>query len=351
MPSAVKSFTVSRDDSVYEAWPDLALLPSGRLVCTFTECTHHRDRDRSRIVFVFSDDRGRTWSGKIPLSEYTDRDFYFNNSRISLLPDGRPVVICDRVDGTGRYETGSKTVQYLWTGSPSGTEWSEPRILPFCGIVPDKYRVIGGGRHLCVYQRHSPVSGKLCEYLRYSDDGGAGWSDEITVADDPRYNLCEGSVLPVGENDLVCFMRENSGQGIDCIKTVSHDRGETWGETVRMPVPGCHRPVSGYLADGRILMTYRFHQGGKGWMSSKTQNFFSAVFDTDTALASERKNMAVRIMPVDYDRSPHSDLGYSGWVQFPDGEIYIVNYIVDDAPKAQIRGYSLDPGDFVLERQ
>ena len=83
-------------------------------------------------------------------------------------------------------------------------------------------------------------------------------------------------------------------------------------------------------------------------MSSKTQNFFAAVFDTATALASERKEMAVRIMPVDYDRSPNSDLGYSGWVQFPDGEIYIVNYIVDDAPVAQIRGYSLDPGDFVL---
>ena len=42
-------------------------------------------------------------------------------------------------------------------------------------------------------------------------------------------------------------------------------------------------------------------------------------------------------MPVDFDRSPVADLGYSGWVQFEDGEIYIVNYIVDDAPKAQIR--------------
>ena len=45
-------------------------------------------------------------------------------------------------------------------------------------------------------------------------------------------------------------------------------------------------------------------------------------------------------MPLDYDRSHFADTGYTGWVAFPDGEIYMVNYIVDDAPKAQIRGYS-----------
>ncbi|HOM57560.1 MAG TPA: hypothetical protein PLG27_07410, partial [Candidatus Latescibacteria bacterium] len=64
----------------------------------------------------------------------------------------------------------------------------------------------------------------------------------------------------------------------------------------------------------------------------------------------ETRNEAhTRILPVDFDRSPVSDTGYSGWVQFEDGEIYIVNYIVDDAPKAQIRGYSLHPSDFLLD--
>lgn len=57
-----------------------------------------------------------------------------------------------------------------------------------------------------------------------------------------------------------------------------------------------------------------------------------------------------RILPLDFDRSPQSDTGYSGWAQFPDGEIYVVNYILDDAAKAQIRGYSLRERDFLLER-
>jgi sialidase-1 len=105
------------------------------------------------------------------------------------------------------------------------------------------------------------------------------------------------------------------------------------------------------LQDGRILITYRFMQGGKGWLGAWTQNFFSAITDRESALAPDRSGAWARIMPLDFDRSPKSDLGYSGWVQFPDGEIYVVNYIVDDAwDRGQIRGYSLRPEDFLLQQ-
>ena len=66
-------------------------------------------------------------------------------------------------------------------------------------------------------------------------------------------------------------------------------------------------------------------------------------------MIEKREEASARILPVDFDRSPKSDLGYSGWVQFPDGELYIVNYIVDDAmDKGQIRGYSMFPDEFLL---
>ncbi|MCZ7648766.1 MAG: hypothetical protein M5U26_26495 [Planctomycetota bacterium] len=99
---------------------------------------------------------------------------------------------------------------------------------------------------------------------------------------------------------------------------------------MRFPLPGCHRPVARVLQSGRVLITYRFMQGGKGWLGSWTQNFFAALTDADSILAPERKGASVRILPLDFDRSSKSDLGYSGWVQFPDGEIYVVNYLVDD---------------------
>ncbi|MBO4220776.1 MAG: exo-alpha-sialidase [Clostridia bacterium] len=345
--SGIRKFTVSRDDSLYEAWPDV-VRSGDRLICTYTECNHHLDRDHSRVVMRFSDDRGRTWSEKRPMTEYSDSDRFFNNSRVSVMPDGSLMFIVDRNDSATKYTPEDRSVQYIRRGSPDGTEWSDPEIIPFPGIVPDKYRVLSDGRHVIAAHTKNLETGKLYIWLIHSSDGGKTWSDPVTVAEDPKYNLCEASVLQVGESDLVCFMRENSGLGIDCLKTVSHDLGLTWGPITAMPIPGCHRPVSGHLLDGRIFLTYRFLQGGSGWMSNKTQNFFSAVFDDETALMESRSQMSVRIMPIDYDRSPDSDLGYSGWVQFDDGEIYIVNYIVDDAPRAQIRGYSLRPEDIVF---
>ena len=48
--SSLERFIVSRDDDIYEAFPDVSLTPSGRLVCVFAECTHHRDRGYTRVM-------------------------------------------------------------------------------------------------------------------------------------------------------------------------------------------------------------------------------------------------------------------------------------------------------------
>ena len=53
----IQKFTVSRDDSVYEAWPDVILTNGGKLICVFTECTHHGDRENSRLMLTESCDR------------------------------------------------------------------------------------------------------------------------------------------------------------------------------------------------------------------------------------------------------------------------------------------------------
>lgn len=151
--------------------------------------------------------------------------------------------------------------------------------------------------------------------------------------------------LPSGE--LVCFMRENAGQGFDAYKTISRDEGASWSEP--LPLPGCHRPVAGMLHNGKVLLTHRFMQGGQGWTGWWTQNFFAALTDVESCLAEKRDEAHTRILPMDFDRSPNSDTGYSGWVQFPDGEIYVVNYIVDDAPSSHIRGYALLESDFIID--
>ena len=75
---------------------------------------------------------------------------------------------------------------------------------------------------------------------------------------------------------------------------------------------------------------------------------FAAFLQPEELKKTERTEQRVRIMPLDYDRNPAPDLGYTGWTQFEDGEIYVVNYIKDDSDKAHIRGYSFYPDDVVL---
>ncbi len=343
----IKKYSVSRDDQIYQAWPDVALTPSGRLVCVFSECTHHGDRSYTRIMACDSTDRGRTWSPKRPITEGTaGKSYYYNCARITRLRDQRLCVVVDRCPTGGEATTAVQSVNLLYFSSDEGATWSAPVETPLRGIVPDKLLELETGRWILA--AHHPENGFLAQFMRYSDDRGKTWSDRITVARQPGLNLCEVSILPVTGSTLAAFLRENSFLGWDCKKTLSHDNGETWGEVIDFPLPACHRPVTGRLADGRILITHRFMQGGKGWVGTWTQNLFAALTDEASALATRRGDAWARILPVDFDRSPHSDTGYSGWVQFDDGEIYIVNYIVDDAPKGQIRGYALGLEDFLV---
>ena len=339
----IEKFTISRDDSIYEAFPDVVLTPTGKLLCIFTECTHHRDRSNSRLMLAESRDRGRTWTPKRALTRVTDGLPYWNCGRLSTLRDGRLVAVADLVHGHG--ETGSRI--FLVFSSDDGQTWSEPVETPARGIVPDKLLELASGRWILSCHQKDPETGYLAQRLWYSDDHGSIWSDEAVVARKEGLNLCETSILEIGDT-LVAFLRENSGQGWDAYKTLSTDRGETWGEPIRFPLPTCHRPVAGFLNDGRILITHRFMQGGNGWVGWWTQNLFAGLTDRESALAPSREKARTRIMPIDFDRSPESDTGYSGWVQFEDGEIYVVNYLLDDAPTGQIRGYAFHPDDLVL---
>jgi hypothetical protein len=345
----MQKFIISRDDTIYEAFPDVALTPSGKLICTFAECTHHGDRSYTRIMLSESTDRGRTWSPKRPLTEATRGWPAYNCPRITQLRDGRLVIVVDKLYAEERSHRPETCKNMLYFSTDEGQTWSDPVETPALGIVPDRLCELSNGRWLLACHYRDVDFGYIIQRLWASDDQGATWCGPTIVGKQAGLNLCEVSILPYPDGTLVAFMRENSGLGWDCYKALSHDNGGTWSEPIAFPLPGCHRPVAGWLNDGRILITHRFMQGGLGWVGWWTQNFFAALTDADSALAPTRAQAHTRILPVDFDRSPASDTGYSGWVQFADGEIYIVNYILDDAPKGQIRGYSLRMEDFLLE--
>ncbi|MBQ7901465.1 MAG: exo-alpha-sialidase [Clostridia bacterium] len=334
---AIQKFTVSRNDAITEAWPDVTMAGSGELVCVYTECEGHLNRTNSRIVVRKSCDRGRTWSDVHPITEYGKSDDYYNNARISNI-GGKLIILCDRI--TGEHENKAETVVYAWISEDNGYTWSVPYKTPARGIVPDKLRMTKRGRVLLAAHKFNPCSGKLEQYLWYSDDKGKSWSERVIVGADPRYNLCEACILETEDETLVAFMRENSFKGYDCMKAISTDGGATWQGVYPAPMQGCHRPTAGYLKNGNVLVTYRYLAG-----AAPFQNTFAALMDKDCITETDRDKQYANILPLDHDRAQRADTGYTGWVQFDDGEIYVVNYITDDAPLPYIRGYSFYPED------
>ena len=50
---AIQKSIVSKDDYIYEAWPDVVQTDSGKLICVFSECNHHIDRENARIMIYY----------------------------------------------------------------------------------------------------------------------------------------------------------------------------------------------------------------------------------------------------------------------------------------------------------
>jgi sialidase-1 len=285
----IEKLPIPQDDGFFHGWPDVALLQDGRLLAVYNECNAHCDRRHSRIQLLESRDRGRSWSAPRPLTPPGDgTGWYYNCPRIQLLRDGTLAFVVDRIPlkpGYALYEGNDAiaNAEVLWARSrDGGATWSDLAPLPLHGIVPSRLLETASRRMLLA--AHHPVDGRNAEFCIASDDGG-----------------------------------------------------RTWSAPVPFPLPCCHRPVAEWLQDGRILVTFRLYHGG----IDGQQNFFGALTDAESLTAPDRGGARARIFPIDWDSSVPGDLGYSGWAQFSDGEIFILTYIHDGAPKARLRGYSL----------
>ncbi len=342
----IERFTISRDDSTYECFPDVCMTQSGKLVLTYRESDSHGAADYAYLLYRVSDDHGRTWSDKVYLDRQEKTDgvlFKWNCPRVSQLADSRIIILCDGYPvppGEGGSQYDSK--QWLWISDDDAASFAEPVETVVCGIVPDKVIELNSGRLLLgSHVRADELGGLYRQMVHISDDGGGSWRGPITICCTHHYEACEGGIVQLPGGELVCYMRDNSRTGRPGPKCLSMDDGDTWLGPFDTLMNGLHRPAVGLTDSGEIMITYRFHPGGPF-----AKNFFAYKESIASALEPDRSKQTGIILPLDHDRNEQSDSSYSGWVHLPDGRFFAVNYIKDDAPMAQIRGYYWSEDDF-----
>lgn len=328
----IEKFTIARNDGFMEGWPDMIRLQSGRILVVYNECTSHPNRDHTHITLRKSDDDGKTWSPKLHIGEETHNGTHWNSIRVSQLRSGKIILICDKVFDT---ENSAETRCYAFESLDDGDSWSDKRETGVFGYCSDKVRELRDGSLLLCVSRYNPRTGKSEVFAHKSNDGGACWSEPVLAAQSTQYTFIEPAALELKNGTLAVFLRENSLCGYNGFVVFSDDGGKSFRDLQEISIKGMHRPFVGYLADGRILLSYREH------LSSKLPypDLKMCILSEDEILHPGKSSL------VDHDGSKKPDQGYSAWLQLEDGTVLMANYIVDDAPKAYIRGYRIRIGE------
>jgi len=341
----VEKFTISRDDSVYECFPSLTRCRNGRLILTYRESDSHAAKEFCRLVVRTSDDDGNTWSAKTVLAESKESNGSlrkYNCPKVQQLKDGRVLVLCDVFDvppANGK-SGGHASDIVFFVSNDCGNSWLAEQKTGVHGIMPDEVVELQNGDWLLATQfRH----GNSYQCVSRSIDGGKTWGEPETVARVDGLNLCEASIIQLPGGEIVCYMRENSGKGMPIYKSISRDNGKTWDGPYETLMMAGHRAVAHMTQSGKVMITYRHQPGGLGKWAANT---FAYLETLQSALEHDRSKQYGSILPLDHDRSPESDSGYTGWAEIRPGQFLVVNYIVDDAPRAQIRGYRFCESDF-----
>ena len=376
---AIETVTVSRNDGVSELLPDVALAPDGKLVCIYRESDTDFVRNYSGVAVRTSIDGGHTWSERRPIvesrSDAAEEVQKWNRPHVQVLEDGRMLALCDvfpAVPGEDTDHTNSHTV--FWWSDDQGETWSEPEHTDVIGLVPDRVIELPSGAWLlatCVRMKEGSYDrqGRTVQIAHRSENRGNTWEGPYVIGQHDRYHLSEGSVLLLPDGELVCYIREDTGLGVAAFKSFSNDEGRTWDGLYTSPLDGCHAPTARLLPSGKVLVTYRYQQGGStgtyrstpadwhkeypparagGPTSYWARNTFAYLESVESAKARDLDQQGGVVLPLDHDRSHRPHSGYTGTVVLHTGKIFCVNYVVDDAPEAQIRGYWFDEDDFYI---
>ncbi len=393
---------VSQHDNIYECFPDIVRTPDGSMVVVYRESMMHAPFPFSRVVVRRSTDDGRRWSERKILLETVGRDEIVEKSRPWLASDAitgyeesrarikedwqiGAGINCPRMiclgDGTiflvadvAKIIDDAGSViwkNYAWRSTDNGLTWKGPELIKVPdGLVPSLTQLRNGDVLLGL---NTPA--KDNPFFCRSSDGACTWSEPVFIPCNDKMHMTETNYLELDDGTIIGIARnwitERENRPTGGIKVISNDGGKTWRGPFETWLVGLNgRPKAGLLASGEVCITYRCAIPNEGFaMHVMTQE--NAKFeelgdrierrpmpeDIPARIAAETGEVrsqhlttyyAGRTLFISPERGVYGDCGYSGWVQLPSGEIYIVDYSIDDAPLARIRAYIVSRSDYIL---
>ena len=362
----MQTITVSRNDDIYEAFADIARAADGTLVCTYRESMAHGPRPWSKVVVRRSYDWGLSWGARQVVVERTREqtdggEGRLNCSRITTCRDGVMLLIVDLTFRKGREMETCGARNLFFRSHDHGATWQGPEETGMTeAIVPSIKELSNGDLIVGLTEHQAGEEGKgiiETQTVYLSSDRGRTWEGPFKVPDpgEPMvtghyWRLNEGDFVELDDGALILYMRED-GEGLSGWKSISWDGGRSWSTPVRTRMMHClGRPSVGRLRSGEIVVTYRIGCGLSTslGMHVETPDEARRHLPDRHGYPCSGGDPQVRFAFLDNDRSICPDSGYSGWVQRPDGSLFVVNYINDDAPRAQIRGYCVGREDWFL---
>jgi len=260
-----KVFDIWRSPSRFTKNPDLIVLPTGRYMLIYSDVDAHWSLKNQVLTLLASDDEGKTWfkHREVDRADLTQGDERLVTPRLSLLDDGRLVVIIDHNDD-GHFHEDQDPGNWLYWSEDNGDTWSSAQKNDIRGFEPDRIINLPDGALGVATHLMRGEGQEFAEVLWSSDDGGKTWSERGTIAYNGYHRFCEGGVVILeGGKRLACVLRENHSAGIPSFVAFSDDNGYTWTEPQMMPF-SLHRPYAKQLADGRVMVTGRHVNGGLG---------------------------------------------------------------------------------------
>ena len=259
-----KVFTIWPSPGRFTKNPDMVRLPEGRLLLVYSDNDAHWSQETQVLTILASDDDGRTWFklSEVDSADLREGDERLVTPRLSLLEDGRLVVVVDHDDNT-HFHVDQPPGNWAYWSTDGGETWSEYQDTGIVGFEPDRMIELPDGRLAVASHIMMPEDQEFADVLSCSDDGGATWYTASTVAYDGYHRFCEGAIVLLDDGDLACVMRENHSRGIPSLVAFSSDVGKTWSPAQRLPF-AIHRPYAKQLPDGRVLVTGRHVNGPIG---------------------------------------------------------------------------------------